>query len=69
MLKILFKILLLLFGITSVAASASFAESGWYWQNPLPQGNPLRAVAVPDSKTVIAVGDFGTIMRTTTGGE
>jgi len=51
-------------GLTAVSA----AQSGWYWQNPLPQGHPLRAVAVLDGKTVIAVGGFGTILRTTDGG-
>jgi hypothetical protein len=54
--------------IGSVLTAVSAAQSGWYWQNPLPQGNPLRAVAVVDGKTVISVGDLGTILRTTDGG-
>ena len=57
---------LLTVGLVLTAVSA--AQSGWYWQNPLPQGNSLRAVAVLDGKTVIAVGDAGTILRTTDGG-
>ena len=46
----------------------SLAQSGWFWQNPLPQGNSLNAVAVLDSDTVTVVGAAGTILRTTDGG-
>jgi len=56
------------FGMVVFGASASFAQSGWFWQNPLPQGNHLRAVAVSDSQTATAVGDHGTIVRTSDGG-
>ncbi len=56
------------FGMVVFGASASFAQSGWFWQNPLPQGNHLRAVAVADSQTATAVGDYGTIVRTSDGG-
>ncbi len=45
------------------------AQFGWYWQNPLPQGNHLWAVSVLDSDTFTAVGDLGTIVRTTDGGD
>ena len=44
------------------------AQSGWFWQNPLPQGNELFATAVVDANTAVAVGDVGTILRTTDGG-
>jgi photosystem II stability/assembly factor-like uncharacterized protein len=56
------------FGMVVFGASASFAQSGWFWQNPLPQGNHLGAVAVSDSQTATAVGDYGTILRTSDGG-
>ncbi len=55
-------------GLGLIPSSVSLAQSGWFWRNPLPQGNPLRAVAVVDSDTVIAVGNAGTILRTTDGG-
>ena len=42
--------------------------AGWIWQNPLPQGNTLRCVSFTDVNTGTAVGDFGTILRTTNGG-
>jgi hypothetical protein len=32
------------FGMVVFGAGSSFAQSGWFWQNPLPQGNHLRAV-------------------------
>ena len=42
--------------------------SGWFWQNPVPQGNTLRAVHFVNATTGTAVGDLGTILRTTDGG-
>lgn len=42
--------------------------SGWFWQNPLPQGNTLNDVSFSDANTGTAVGDAGTILRTTDGG-
>src|SRR5947207_1642864 len=44
------------------------ADSGWFWQNPLPQGNYLRPVSFTDANTGTVVGDSGTILRTTDGG-
>ena len=36
----------------------------WYWQNPLPQGNPLHGISCPTSINCVAVGDVGTIIST-----
>ena len=44
------------------------AQQGWYWQNPLPYGNDLNDVSLIDPNTMIAVGDFGLILKTTNGG-
>jgi hypothetical protein len=49
-------------------SDAAFAQAGWFWQNPLPQGNPLRGVSFTDANTGTAVGMWGTILRTTNGG-
>src|SRR5215470_14626255 len=65
--RVLFRVLIFFFGITAVRTS-SFAQSGWFWQNPLPQGNTLRGVATLSPSSTVAVGDFGTILRTTDGG-
>src|SRR5258705_3755517 len=40
----------------------------WRWQNPLPQGNNLRGASVVNATTGTLVGDYGTIVRTTDGG-
>lgn len=44
------------------------AQSGWDWQNPLPQGNDLYSVHMFDQNTVIAVGIGSTVMKTTDAG-
>src|SRR2546428_7464885 len=44
------------------------ADSGWTFQNSLPTGNILRAVAALNANTMIAVGEQGTVLRTTDAG-
>jgi hypothetical protein len=44
------------------------AQSGWFWQNPLPQGNTLLATFFTDTDNGTAVGYLGTIIHTTDGG-
>jgi photosystem II stability/assembly factor-like uncharacterized protein len=59
-------------GVALVLASSSVslslqhtvASPRWEWQNPLPQGNRLLDVHLFDSKTAIAVGEAGTVIRT-----
>ena len=63
--KISILIILILFTVTS----DSFSQSGWFWQNPLPQGNNLNCVTFVNSQTGFAVGNFGTISKTTNSGE
>ena len=49
----------------SVPAGASVlvGHSGWFWGNPLPQGNTIRAIDFAGGRGY-AVGDFGTLLRT-----
>ena len=49
-------------------ATASFAQQGWFWQNPLPTGNCLSCIHFTDAATGWAVGEHGTILHTTDGG-
>ena len=50
-------------------SSVMFAQpSGWYWVNPRPQGDYLYDVQALDAETGIAVGELGTIIKTTDGG-
>jgi len=58
----------LFFVTTAGWSTAARAQSGWFWQNPLPQGNELRAVAALSPRVTVAVGDVGTIVRTTDAG-
>ena len=46
-----------------------YAQYGWFWQNPLPQGNDLLDIFLFDQNTVIAVGSVGTVIKTTDAGE
>lgn len=59
--KIHFSLYLLLISVS--------VFSQWTWQNPLPQGNRLNSVTFIDANTGFSVGESGTIMRTTDGGE
>jgi len=58
------KISLLVF-ILSITISA---QEGWFWQNPLPQGNNLISVKFISPLIGWAVGGYGTILRTINGG-
>ena len=60
------KILLtiaLIFGINSVL----FSQSGWIWQNPLPQGNYMSNLQFVNSTTAYAM-CYNSVMRTTNAG-
>jgi photosystem II stability/assembly factor-like uncharacterized protein len=59
-------VLCLVIGGLSVAETN--AQSGWQWQNALPQGNTLFDICFVDSLKGWAVGGAGTILRTTDGG-
>jgi hypothetical protein len=50
------------------SVSRSSAQPGWFWQNPRPQGNALYGVSVLNANTMIAVGDAGTVVKSTDGG-
>jgi len=58
------KISLLVF-ILSITVSA---QQGWFWQNPLPQGNTLNDIDFFDSYFGIAVGNTSVIIKTSDGG-
>jgi len=54
--------------IISSKLPAGSPGSQWHWQNPLPQGNNLRGASFVDANTGTVVGEYGTIVRTTDGG-
>jgi photosystem II stability/assembly factor-like uncharacterized protein len=47
---------------------SGFAFAQWTWQNPLPKGDNLNCIRFVDATTGYAVGDAGTIIKTTDGG-
>ena len=60
------------FGFWAIAllqTGTAFAQSGWYRQPPWPTTEHLQGVATPDSSTIVAVGDRGTVVRSTDGGD
>src|SRR5437764_13530954 len=54
--------------LATIASKVTGGSSSWHWQNPLPQGNNLRGASFVDADTGTAVGEYGTIVRTTDGG-
>ena len=50
-----------------IASAFEGTSGGWYWQNPLKQGNSLHDVAVTPTRA-IAVGDAGAVFTSTNGG-
>lgn len=64
----LFRMLILTLSFTLISLNLSLAQSNWYYQNPLPQGNNLQGVFFVDDYIGTAIGDYGTILRTTDGG-
>lgn len=57
-----------LFFFAAEATAQNTNSNGWRWQYPKPQGNTLRDIFVFDQNTAIAVGDLGTVIKTTDGG-
>ncbi len=45
-----------------------FAQTGWQWQNPLPQGNTLYCIRMINASTCFAAVDYGTILKSTNRG-
>ncbi len=60
-------LIILLFSV-SQAFSQTANTGGWQWQYPKPQGNTLRDIYVFNKDTAVAVGDLGTVIKTTDGG-
>ncbi|RPI16580.1 MAG: T9SS C-terminal target domain-containing protein [Ignavibacteriae bacterium] len=61
--RLIFPISFLLYCCVTI-----YSQSGWFWQNPLPQGNSLYSVKLVDQNTGFAGGKCGTILKTTNRG-
>ncbi len=60
------RIVVLLFVLSLILSATALSQ--WNWNTPLPQGNTLNEIQFLDSLHGWAVGDYGTALRTTTGG-
>lgn len=49
-------------------STGATADRSWFWQNQVPQGNPLRGMSWSDASNGWAVGVGGTLLRTSDGG-
>ncbi|MDD2963274.1 MAG: YCF48-related protein [Bacteroidales bacterium] len=49
--------------------SYQISNAQWEWQNPKPQGYHFSSIAFCDNDNGIAVGKYGTLLKTTDGGE
>src|SRR6266852_3121757 len=68
--KLPLQVWALFLGIIGIGTTPSFAESGWFLQNPPPQdrGHVIGGVAALDPQTAVAVGAHGSVLRTNDGG-
>ncbi|GAB4324687.1 MAG: hypothetical protein Kow00127_17370 [Bacteroidales bacterium] len=48
--------------------AAILTQGQWSWQYPIPQGNRLNKVVAADSQHLYAIGHFGTILKSSDGG-
>ena len=62
------KIISFLFLLSLLIPNTCYPQSGWFWQNPLPQGNALNAIQFLDLNNGYACGDYGTFLKTSDGG-
>lgn len=54
--------------LSLIIATIAMGQEYWHWQNPIPQGNKLNNLWIFNSQVILAVGDVGTIIKTTDGG-
>jgi photosystem II stability/assembly factor-like uncharacterized protein len=69
--KLILKISALIF-LVCILFQNSYSQqnlNGWYWINSQPQANDLNWVKMIDATHYFAVGDHGTFMRSTDGGD
>jgi photosystem II stability/assembly factor-like uncharacterized protein len=52
----------------SAGAAIFTGGTGWFWGNPLPQGEDLGAISFSDASHGVAVGAAGAALRTDDGG-
>ena len=56
------------FLLIMIVATTATSQEYWHWQNPIPQGNELNDIWMFSSQVILAVGDIGTVIKSTDGG-
>ena len=62
------KKIFMLLAIIVLTSSMVMGQENWHWQNPMPQGNQLYDIWLFNDQDAVAVGEVGTIIKTTNGG-
>lgn len=62
------KKLVYTFLLLSIADLNINAQQGWFWQNPLPQGNNLSGITFTENNTSYLIGANGTLLKSTNNG-
>jgi len=62
--KYFFFVLLIFFPVPNIVG-----QDGWFWQNPLPQGNSLLDVRMLGPNIIAAAGGTGTFMKSSDSGD
>ncbi len=58
----------IVFLLIIIVAATATSQEDWHWQNPIPQGNELNDIWMFSSQVILAVGDIGTVIKSTDGG-
>jgi photosystem II stability/assembly factor-like uncharacterized protein len=53
---------------TTIPSRPRYSDGSFNWRRPGPQGNDLHSIACASAATCVAVGDAGTLLRTSDGG-
>jgi photosystem II stability/assembly factor-like uncharacterized protein len=54
--------------VINFSTSFLFSQTGWFWQNPYPQGNDLYDAVITSSNRFLLVGDGGMILKSENSG-
>ncbi len=54
--------------VAELARPVTSPQTAWVWKTPYARWNDLRALAIINANVIFAVGDYGTIIKTTDGG-
>ncbi|MCU0642825.1 MAG: YCF48-related protein [bacterium] len=62
------KKIVIFLAMSLLVSIMAMGQENWHWQNPIPQGNQLYDIWLFNDQAAVAVGEVGTIIKTTNGG-